>query len=172
MDKQDVIPATTSRQMELFRHIPPGEDGEPRGHCEACAAAIWSAGAFRIPQLAGLYCSLVCIEAKLFGLNHCRWCGDLVDRSYLSITSRLCCEDCETNYSAHVQGDHAAELGSGKRFLAWLARRPPALYCALVGDAARKVSGGFSKHTLGRTREMVNFTNVGRSRHVQEAARA
>jgi predicted nucleic acid-binding Zn ribbon protein len=122
----------TTNKLEQFRVVPAGIPGEPRGHCTACGDHIWTSGGYRIPGLAGLYCGMLCIEAGLFGLNHCRWCGHEMDKPYTSIESRLCSEDCSANYWAHVKGDSTAELGTGKRFLSWLQREQPLAYREIV----------------------------------------
>jgi hypothetical protein len=57
-------------------------------------------------------------------------------KPYSGIGSRLCREDCEANYNAHVLGDHSAAFGSGKRLLLWLQREHPMVYRRLTGEAA------------------------------------
>jgi hypothetical protein len=118
--------------LELFHVVPPDVEGSPRGQCAACADYIWTSGGYRIPGLAGLYCGMLCIEAQLFSLAHCRWCGLQMQKPYTSIESRLCSEDCSANYWAHVKGDRTAALGTGKRFLSWLQREQPATYREIV----------------------------------------
>jgi len=129
--------------LELFRYVPPGVEGSPRCQCAACGDHIWSSGAYRVPGLAGLYCGMPCIETGLFSLNHCRWCGREMEKPYTSVESRLCSEDCGANYFAHVLGDGAARLGSGKRFLLWLQRKQPATYREIVSSATLE---GFCKN--------------------------
>ena len=91
---------------------------------------------YRIPGLKGLYCSIGCVEALLFGEQHCRWCGRDMDKPYNEIGSRLCSRNCELNYKAHVFGDRSAALGSGRRLLLWLQREQPAAYRRLAGASS------------------------------------
>jgi hypothetical protein len=53
--------------IEIFRFVPEGIDGKPRGSCAGCGKYIWSEGGFRVPRLAGILCSVECIETALFG---------------------------------------------------------------------------------------------------------
>ena len=106
---------------------------EARGSCEGCGLPIQGERAYRVPKLRGIFCSIACIETVLFGEGRCRWCGDKMDKPYMSVDSRLCDEDCSTAYYAHVLGDRAARVGSGKRFLLWLQRTQPAIYRQILG---------------------------------------
>jgi hypothetical protein len=58
-----------------------------------------------------------------------------MEKPYTGIGSRLCSDDCEAGYNAHVLGDRTARLGSGKRFLLWLQREQPDLYRRLIAAA-------------------------------------
>ena len=111
------------------------------GSCEGCGIEIRSE-AYKVPGLAGLFDTLICIETALFGGSRCRWCAVETDRPYTSIESRLCSDDCRANYFAHVLGDRTARLGSGKRFLLWLQHKQPAIYRQLmtagVADRSRQ----------------------------------
>jgi hypothetical protein len=111
-----------------------------RGNCEACGLPL-GAKVYRLPKLAGLFCSIACIETEIFGGPHCRWCGAKMEKAYVSIDSRLCSEDCRQNYNAHVLSDGMAILGSGVRLLLWLKHTQPALY--------RKVTN--HEETVGRS---------------------
>lgn len=102
------------------------------GSCEACSMPLHRRKAYRVPKLAGMFCSIACIETALFGGEHCRWCAERIDRPYTGIESRLCSEDCRANYYAHVLGDYTAELGTGKRLLVWLQRKQPELYRRII----------------------------------------
>jgi hypothetical protein len=103
-----------------------------KGHCGACGLPL-GGKAFRLPKLAGLFCSVACVETDLFGGPHCRWCGAAISKPYTSVDSRLCSEGCAGNYHAHVLGGGAANLGSGKRLLLWLQHIQPALYRQIAG---------------------------------------
>lgn len=59
-------------------------------------------------------------------------------KPYTDISSRLCSENCEASYNAHVFGDRTAHLGSGKRLLLWLQREQLGAYRRLIGAAAPK----------------------------------
>jgi hypothetical protein len=100
--------------------------------CESCGQSP----AYRVPWLRGRCCSVICTESELFGLEHCRWCGAHMGKPYTGIGSRLCSEDCEENYNAHVLGDYSAELGSGTRLLLWLQREQPDTYRDFMGRSA------------------------------------
>ena len=92
--------------------------------CEGCGLRVYGK-AFQIPGIAGLHCSLECVEAHQFGMEACRWCGAEMLAPYTSINSRLCSDDCVENYKAHVSpitGDKTAALGTGQRLSRWLRR--------------------------------------------------
>lgn len=120
-----------------LRIIVDGERGQHATECGGCAMWLWPGeSAYRIPGLRGLFCSVACAETGLFGQGNCRWCGSGMDgKSYLSIESRLCSEDCKTNYWAHVKGDRSAALGTGNRLLSWLQRERPTAYRAIMAGA-------------------------------------
>src|SRR3989442_14288041 len=105
-------PAATKRSrfgFGIFRHVPAGVKGHPRGCCQGCGLFIWSEGGLRIPGIRGIFCTkLECVETALFGGEHCRWCGAEMDRPYTSVDSRLCSDDCSTNYYDHVLRDKSA----------------------------------------------------------------
>ena len=93
--------------------------------CEGCGLRVYGK-ALQIPGIAGLHCSLECVEAHQFGMEACRWCGAEMLAPYTSINSRLCGEDCAENYKAHVSpitGDKTAALGTGQRLSRWLLSR-------------------------------------------------
>jgi predicted nucleic acid-binding Zn ribbon protein len=119
----------------ILRLVPNGNVSQPRGTCEGCSQSLWSDGAYRVPGLRGLYCSITCIETLLFGQEHCRWCGAAMEKPYVGIGSRVCSEECGENYNAHVLGDRSAALGSGKRLLLWLQREQPDSYRKLIGQS-------------------------------------
>jgi hypothetical protein len=95
---------------------------EGKHSCDGCGLVLCYA-AYSIPRLAGLYCSMSCIETGLFGHQTCRWCGSKMDKPYTTVDSRLCSEDCSANYYAYVMGDRSAAVGTGKRFSLWLQER-------------------------------------------------
>src|SRR5579862_6965032 len=103
------------------------------GSCDGCGVPMAARGrGIRIPGLRGVYCSMECIETGLFGHQACRWCGEMMEKTYSSLDSRLCSGDCSLNYRAHILGDHTAALGTGQRFIKWLQRNRPAIYRELV----------------------------------------
>jgi hypothetical protein len=57
--------ATSTNRLAQFKVQLPGTEGIPRGKCESCNASFWSDGAYRIPSLPRLYCSLLCIECGI-----------------------------------------------------------------------------------------------------------
>lgn len=87
--------------------------------CEGCGLRVYGK-ALSIPRLSGIHCSVACVETRLFGDRHCRWCAAEMDTPYTSINSRLCSDDCAENYRAHVVGDRTAALGTGRRLGLWL----------------------------------------------------
>ena len=101
-------------------------DADCRG-CEGCGL-LPNGKVYRVPKLAGSFCSAACIETALFGNQHCRWCGCSLDKPYTSLESRLCGDVCHGNYHAHVLGDRSARLGTGKRLILWLQAQQPQLY--------------------------------------------
>lgn len=119
--------------LEQFITLPTGVEGSPRGSgsCDGCGRFIWSDGGYQIPGLAGIHCSIQCVEIHLFGTGHCRWCGAKMEKTYTGIDSRLCSEDCSENYYAHVapsKSDCTAALGTGKRLILWLQKNQPRVY--------------------------------------------
>jgi hypothetical protein len=113
--------------LEVFRFI-----SETKSNCGACGAVLPAAGSFRVPGVGGAFCSVLCIEAALFGGAHCRWCGRPIDRPYSSLKDRLCSPPCEEQFFQHVHGDYAAELGRGLRLLLWLQHKQPAIYRQII----------------------------------------
>jgi hypothetical protein len=100
-------------------------DKSAKGHCQACGLPL-ADEAYRLPGRVMWFCSIACVEAELFGGQHCRWCGMKMEKPYTSIDSRLCSEDCAASYHAHVLEDGTAMLGSGQRLRLWLVRNAPA----------------------------------------------
>jgi hypothetical protein len=91
---------------------------------------------YRAPEVNGAFCNMACVETVLFGHGRCRWCGsDMSAKVYTSIESRLCSEECNSNYWSRVCGERNAALGTGKRFIAWLQRNHPRGYRDFVGDS-------------------------------------
>ncbi len=111
--------------LSILKFVPSGVEGHPRGQCDGCGDYIWSQGGLRVPGIAGIHCSIACIETSLFGTDRCRWCGSDMDKPYTSVDSRLCTEGCSANYYAQVREDKTAALGTGKRFLIWLQTHQP-----------------------------------------------
>ncbi len=109
-----------------IREIPQGERGTPRGFCESCSSYIWSDGALKIPGVRGRFCSVLCVECKLFGPGLCRWCGEKLDGG----GQKFCCQ-------AHGKKSNETKFGDGTRLLGLLARNHPGLHHRLThrGDA-------------------------------------
>lgn len=127
---------TVKVNWDVLRATLSGEPGHHASECAGCGLWLWPGDrAHRVPGLRGCFCSVECIETALFGQAHCRWCGAEMEKPYTGIGSRLCSDDCEAGYNAHVLGDRTARLGSGKRFLLWLQREQPDLYRRLIAAA-------------------------------------
>ena len=128
-----VIRSHGSNRMNLKSLHKPlaGVEGAPRGHCETCGIYLRSEPAYRVPGLAGHYCSIECIETVLFGTERCRWCGTRMEKLYAGLQSRLCSEDCRENYQPVIS--KGVRLGDGKRLVLWLQRNQPEAYRALAG---------------------------------------
>ncbi len=101
-----------------LRVIPPGERGLPRGYCESCSLYIWSTGGYRIPNIRGVFCSIACVESRLFGTAHCRQCGDPLQRS---TGQRFCGDVCRKKPLPKTFGD-------GSQLLTYLSNRHPSVY--------------------------------------------
>lgn len=122
--------------MELEKEVPKEEvlmsrfscksDGEK---CGSCGLVLYSG--ISVKGVAGIYCDVLCLEAHLFGYG-CRWCGVSMEKSYTTVDSRLCSEDCSEGYYAHVIGDRTARVGTGQRFVVWLRKNRPLIYRELV----------------------------------------
>lgn len=107
--------------------------------CSACGLHIEERdGAMKVPGLAGVYCSVECVETQLFGHDRCRWCGTPMDKPYLSVASRLCSDDCATNYHERVRGDRSAKLGTGVRLMRWLSEHQPKVFAMLAAGENSK----------------------------------
>jgi hypothetical protein len=101
------LPAHLSNHWSVCPVDPPAE-------CNGCG--LRTSEGYSVPG-AGFCCSIGCVETELFGTGHCRWCGRDVDKTYTTIDSRLCSEDCSANYYARVKGNGAAALGTGVRLV-------------------------------------------------------
>jgi len=144
---------------------------EDRADCKSCGR--WMPGIYRIPGISGTHCSIACIETELFGEGRCRWCGRRIAKPYTSIESRLCSEDCRTNYFAYVKGDRSAALGTGVRLIEWLCHNAPDVYAKLSGEIPAKKLGRppMNHHTMTgaervrefRARKAVCVTKVGQN---------
>lgn len=117
----------------------------PQPLCDSCS---WLPVRYKVPKL-GSFCSMGCIETELFGTGRCRWCSAKIDRTYTTVDSRLCTEECSQQYYAHVKGDRTAALGTGKRFFLWLEANQPETYNAIVGrDAALGIPKKLGRPTI------------------------
>ena len=87
----------------------------PRMECETCCLHLIGM-AIRVPGVKGVYCSSLCLEQGLFyDRSVCRACGSGLDKG------KYCSDDCRRAFASEP-------LGSGRRFVAWLARKQPALF--------------------------------------------
>jgi hypothetical protein len=75
-----------------------------------------------IPGINGLFCSVECVECRLFGPGRCRWCGFRLGANQ----SAFCCDKCRMS-------NDSSPFGSGRRFALWLCRHNPRLYAKLAG---------------------------------------
>jgi hypothetical protein len=134
-------------QLSPFNPLPGGVFKKfvlpvPDGTCEGCGIPMAVRGkGIKIPGLRGVYCSTPCLETGLFGHQACRWCGEMMEKTYSSLDSRLCSDDCGLNYRSHALGDHTAALGTGQRFIKWLQKNRPAIYRELVSANVGIVMG-------------------------------
>jgi len=86
------------------------DSAHPTTECASCALRLYvGTPMFRVPGLRGAFCSIACVETKLFGWDSCRWCGTEIAKPYSGIGSRLCSDDCEQSYRSHVRGDRRAD---------------------------------------------------------------
>jgi predicted nucleic acid-binding Zn ribbon protein len=92
------------------------------GVCSLCGLPGDLGGLMSIPGVPGHYCSVGCVEYRLFGPGKCRWCGFRLDSSQ----SSFCSDQCRFQ-------NEAARFGSGMRFARWLSRHEPRLFADLVG---------------------------------------
>ncbi len=93
--------------------------------CEACALYIEGFPGFKVPELRGLYCSILCVECGLFGKGRCRWCGSKTD-------NRFCGEAC-----AKTEKRHTGEFGDGHRLLSFLRAHYGALAVQVCAETRR-----------------------------------
>ncbi len=115
-----------------LREMLPGRWGVPRGTCESCGLYLWSDGAYKIPGLAGRYCSIQCVEFELAQRSSCHWCFD--DSGEPAGTKRRYCNDACRKQAQSVP------LGDGTRLLRFLERRHPSLYSKVIENAQAAVS--------------------------------
>ena len=109
-----------------------------KSDCGACGIGLYAKRGYRVPGVSGAFCSVLCIEAALFGGAHCRWCGQCCAKPYSSVRDRLCSPACEEQFFAHVHGDHTADLGRGVRLLLWLSAHQPELHRRVIGAEAKE----------------------------------
>jgi hypothetical protein len=83
----------------------------PSGSCQSCGLSA-VARHYKVPAIAGWFCSILCVECVLFGPHRCRWCGTTLDGKG---ARRFCNESCARR-SAHVL------FGDGTRLLLYLSR--------------------------------------------------
>jgi hypothetical protein len=122
--------------LETLQQFKTGAENEKCEGCGLRVAAMPDRQGYKIPGLAGLHCTIECVEVHLFGHEACRWCGSEMLKTYTGIDSRLCSDGCSQNYYRHVaplSSDQTARLGSGKRFLRWLQNNQPEAYALLAG---------------------------------------
>ena len=91
------------------------QDGKGQS-CETCGLSGRSAKLMRVPDLPGLYCSLLCAEMGL-GARGCRWCGCKLGADAHG-SQRFCSEVCKDEAAL-------AKSGDGQRLVAWLAEHAP-----------------------------------------------
>lgn len=131
-----VTSMVNATNWDVLRATLSGSPGQHSAECSGCGLWLLPGDrVYRVPRLRGWQCSVECAETALFGQEHCRWCGAGMSKAYAGIGSRLCSEDCEANYDAHVLGDRTARLGTGKRLMLWLQRCQPDVFRRLIGAA-------------------------------------
>lgn len=135
--------------------------------CTQCRG--WEEARYKIPGLGGAFCSISCVETALFGLEHCRWCGESMKKTYGELSSRLCGESCTANYRAHVLGNKTAALGTGKRFAVWLQRNYPEVYKRVSGENAAQ--GQMTVRRSGRPKKYSNEHDRKRAERANNAER-
>ena len=135
-ERQLELPFPTDSYIDVTKNPGPQPAGENQrgikaipslisahtGVCSLCSLPGGHGGLMSIPGVPGHYCSVGCVEYRLFGPGKCRWCGFRLDSSQLSFCSDQC----------RLQND-AAPFGSGMRFVLWLSRHEPRLFADLVG---------------------------------------
>jgi hypothetical protein len=86
------------------------------GSCESCGLPLRDGTkAMRIPDLPGLYHSVLCAEQGIYERG-CRFCGERLP----SNSQRYCSDQCANEA-------HACRFGDGHRLLAWLRGHSPEL---------------------------------------------
>lgn len=98
------------------------------GNCDSCGLPLRVFGGYQIPGLRGKYCSVLCVEAELFGFERCNSCGREMEGK---LKSRQYCDDhCQKN----AEG---IQFGNGDRLKNWLKKNAPAFYGAKFGKTAQ-----------------------------------
>jgi hypothetical protein len=92
-------------------------ESSPGASCEGCALPGRAAKLMRVPAMTALCCSILCAEQGI-GERGCRWCGEKLNGSHGN--SRFCSESCKSKSAV-------ANLGDGRRVIAWLRRHAPEL---------------------------------------------
>ncbi len=88
----------------------------PAGSCQTCGLSAVSLH-YKVPAIAGWFCSVLCVECSVFGPHRCRWCGTALDGKS---DRRFCDESC-------ARRSAAVRFGDGTRLLSYLARLFPSL---------------------------------------------
>ncbi len=76
----------------------------------------------RIPELAGLYCSVLCAEQGI-AERGCHWCGGKLPLDAHG-SRKFCSESCKDK-------GEACRFGDGARLVAWLTQHAPGLLCRI-----------------------------------------
>jgi len=90
--------------------------------CENCGLPLGSSVPLKVPGITGSFCSILCVECRLFGPGRCRWCGTKAD-------NRFCGDACRKR-------SEKVPFGNGVRLLAYLEANLPALYAKVMAAPA------------------------------------
>jgi endogenous inhibitor of DNA gyrase (YacG/DUF329 family) len=147
------------------------------GSCESCGLPLRDGTkAMHIPDLPGLYHSVLCAEQEIYERG-CNFCGGQLP----SNSHRFCSDRC-------ANAAHACQFGDGQRLLAWLRAHSPELVggarckeeererkCACCGDpmnGKRRQAKYCSKTCQKRDERLRSQTGTGKPQRSQETATA
>jgi len=90
--------------------------------CASCTLPGREVKLMRLPDLPGLFCSVLCAEMAI-AERGCNWCGAKLEKAHGN--QKFCSDGCKD------KGEEA-RYGDGARLVAWLMKHAPGLLCQIT----------------------------------------